>query len=163
MSYVQVGRDDGATLLTGGRRPPGVTMGYFIEPTVFINVKPHMRLWKEEIFGPVLSVGTFSREEEAIRLANDSEYGLAGAVISADQARCKRVAEALECGIVWVNCSQPCFCQAPWGGIKNSGFGRELGPWGLDNFISVKQITTYVSSDPWGWYSPPAAAGSPKL
>ncbi|EFJ51737.1 hypothetical protein VOLCADRAFT_73155 [Volvox carteri f. nagariensis] len=80
----------------------------------------------------------------------------AGAVISACPERCRRVAEALECGIVWVNCSQPCFCYAPWGGIKNSGHGRELGEWGLENFLSVKQITKYVSPDIWGWYSPPA-------
>jgi betaine-aldehyde dehydrogenase len=64
------------------------------------------------------------------------------------------VADALECGIVWVNCSQPCFCQAPWGGIKNSGFGRELGEWGLENYLSVKQITRYVSPSIWEWYSP---------
>eukprot|EP00877_Chromochloris_zofingiensis_P013539 jgi/Chrzof1/8439/Cz03g10210.t1 len=152
--YVQVGLSDGATLLTGGRRPPNCPEGYFIEPTVFINVKPHMRIWKEEVFGPVLSVATFETEDEAVQLANDSEYGLAGAVISSDAERCRRVAEALECGIVWVNCSQPCFCQAPWGGIKNSGFGRELGDWGLENFLSVKQITTYVSTNIWEWYSP---------
>lgn len=152
--YVQIGLDDGATLLTGGKRPPSCPQGYFIEPTVFISVKPHMRIWKEEIFGPVLSVGTFSSEAEAVQLANDSEFGLAGAVISADDERCKRVAEGLECGIVWVNCSQPCFCQAPWGGNKSSGFGRELGEWGLENFLSVKQVTTYVSPNIWDWYSP---------
>lgn len=66
------------------------------------------------------------------------------------------MADALECGIVWVNCSQPCFCQAPWGGIKNSGFGRELGEWGLENYLSVKQITEYVSPNVWEWYSPPS-------
>eukprot|EP00775_Hariotina_reticulata_P006856 gene6856-7072_t len=138
--FVQAGIDDGAVLLTGGRRPPSCHKGYFLEPTVFIKVQPHMRIWKEEIFGPVLSVSTFSTEGQAIALANDTEFGLAGAVISADEARCKRVSEALECGIVWINCSQPCFCQAPWGGNKNSGFGRELGEWGLENFLSVKQV-----------------------
>ena len=65
--------------------------------------------------------------------------------------RCQRVAESLECGIVWVNCSQPCFSQAPWGGIKNSGYGRELGDWGLDNFLSVKQVTRYTSANVWDW------------
>lgn len=80
----------------------------------------------------------------------------AGAVISKDSQRCKRVSEALECGIVWVNCSQPAFCQAPWGGVKNSGYGRELGTWGLESFQSVKQVTTYTSKENWGWYSPPA-------
>lgn len=155
--YVQAGIDDGAVLLTGGRRPPSCPSGYFLEPTVFIKVDPaRARIWKEEIFGPVLSVATFSTEGQALALANDSEFGLAGAVISADEARCKRVAEGLQVGIVWVNCSQPCFCQAPWGGNKNSGFGRELGEWGLENFLSVKQVTTYVSNDPWAWYSPPS-------
>ncbi|KAF8072370.1 ALDH10A8 [Scenedesmus sp. PABB004] len=153
--YVQVGLDGGAKLLTGGRRPPACPSGFYLEPTVFVGVTPSMRIWKEEIFGPVLAVGTFRTEAEAVSLANDSEYGLAGAVISADAERCRRVAEALEVGIVWVGCSQPCFCQAPWGGNKNSGFGRELGRWGLDNFLSVKQVTTYVSADPWDWYSPP--------
>ncbi|KIZ01547.1 hypothetical protein MNEG_6416 [Monoraphidium neglectum] len=155
-SYVQAGIDDGATLLTGGKRPAVCPRGFYLEPTVFINVRPHMRIWKEEIFGPVLSVSTFETEAEAVESANDSEFGLAGAVISADEERCKRVAEALEAGIVWVNCSQPCFCQAPWGGIKNSGFGRELGEWGLENYLSVKQVTTYVSPNPWDWYSPPS-------
>ncbi|KAF6259119.1 aldehyde dehydrogenase domain-containing protein [Scenedesmus sp. NREL 46B-D3] len=152
--YVQIGLDEGATLLTGGRRPPCCPHGYYLEPTVFVDVAPHMRLWKEEIFGPVLSVCTFASEQQALALANDSEYGLGGAVISADAERCRRVAEGLECGIVWVNCSQPCFCQAPWGGVKSSGFGRELGEWGLENFLSVKQVTAYVSDKPWDWYSP---------
>jgi betaine-aldehyde dehydrogenase len=102
-----------------------------------------------------LAVATFETEDEAIAAANDSEFGLAGAVISADPARCARVAGALEAGIVWVNCSQPCFCQAPWGGVKSSGFGRELGEWGLENYLSVKQVTEYVSPKVWDWYSPP--------
>lgn len=184
-------------------------------------------------------MATFEAEAEAVAAANDSQFGLAGAVISADAERCRRVAEALEAGIVWVNCSQPCFCQvggrrercggrvassrstacsqvvgvraqgwgwvgrapalerapagvgaaalatagaptawgarplgrpapphppspctlpparapqAPWGGIKDSGFGRELGEWGLDNYLSVKQVTEYVSTKPWDWY-----------
>ncbi|KAG2432315.1 hypothetical protein HYH02_013035 [Chlamydomonas schloesseri] len=159
LSYVEAGKAEGARLVTGGCRPagaPGGSSGYWVAPTVFAGVKPSMRIWREEIFGPVLSVATFTTEAEAVAAANDSEYGLAGAVISADPDRCKRVAEALECGIVWINCSQPCFCYAPWGGIKNSGHGRELGEWGLDNFLSVKQITKYVSPDIWSWYSPPS-------
>lgn len=156
MGYVRMGIEDGATLLTGGQRPAGCPVGYFLAPTVFVDVKPHMRVWREEIFGPVLSATTFETEEEAVFLANDCEYGLGGAVISRDPQRCTRVAEALECGIVWVNCSQPCFCQAPWGGIKNSGFGRELGEWGLENFLSVKQVTRYVNPGIWEWYGPNA-------
>ena len=106
-------KDEGATLLAGGKRPEHLSRGYFVEPTVFINVKPEMRLWREEVFGPVLASATFRTEEEAIAIANGSQYGLAAAVISADAERCKRVAAAMETGIVWINCSQPCFCQVP--------------------------------------------------
>jgi len=123
---------------------------------VLANVKPSMQVWTDEVFGPVLAVSTFKTEAEAIEMANNSQYGLAGAVISKDEDRCKRVSEALQAGIVWINCSQPCFCQAPWGGNKRSGFGRELGEWGLENYLSVKQVTRYVSDDPWGWYPKPA-------
>eukprot|EP01024_Parvocaulis_polyphysoides_P030446 TRINITY_DN2767_c0_g1_i3.p3 TRINITY_DN2767_c0_g1~~TRINITY_DN2767_c0_g1_i3.p3 ORF type:complete len:186 (-),score=26.74 TRINITY_DN2767_c0_g1_i3:149-706(-) len=153
LGYIKSGIEEGARILTGGKKPSGVNQdGYFIQPTVFVDVQPHMKIWKEEIFGPVLSCMVFENEEEAIRLANDSEYGLAGAVITDDEDRRQRVTDALDVGIVWVNCSQPCFCQAPWGGLKNSGHGRELGRWGLHNFLSVKQVTTYVSEDKWDWY-----------
>ena len=86
-----------------------------------------MAIWNQEVFGPVLCVMPFRTEEEAVALANESAYGLGAAVISGDPERCARLAEAFECGIVWVNCSQPCFCHSPWGGRKLSGFGRELG------------------------------------
>ena len=85
-------------------------------------------------------------------LANDSEFGLAAAVMSGDHKRAERVADAFEAGIVWINCSQPNFLEPPWGGVKKSGVGRELGTWGLNNFLEPKQITTYASRDPWGWY-----------
>eukprot|EP00199_Chlamydomonas_sp_CCMP681_P000647 CAMPEP_0119108230 /NCGR_PEP_ID=MMETSP1180-20130426/13534_1 /TAXON_ID=3052 ORGANISM="Chlamydomonas cf sp, Strain CCMP681" /NCGR_SAMPLE_ID=MMETSP1180 /ASSEMBLY_ACC=CAM_ASM_000741 /LENGTH=500 /DNA_ID=CAMNT_0007093821 /DNA_START=78 /DNA_END=1580 /DNA_ORIENTATION=+ len=152
MGYVQVGKDEGAKVLTGGARPAHLPTGYFLAPTVFTGVTPEMRVWKEEIFGPVISVMEFETEEEALRLANDSEYGLAGSVISSDPTRCERVAKALECGVVWVNCAQRFNVQAPWGGIKNSGFGRELGQWGLESFMTMKQVTSYVSPNTWGWY-----------
>ena len=86
--------------------------GYYLQPTVFTGVKPSNRLWRDEVFGPVLASATFKTEEEAIAVANASQYGLAAAVISADADRCKRVAAAMETGIVWINCSQPCFTQA---------------------------------------------------
>jgi betaine-aldehyde dehydrogenase len=154
--FVKVAQEEGATLICGGKRPEHLTKGYFLEPTVLSNVKPHMQLWTDEVFGPVLAVSTFKTEEEALAMANDTQYGLAGAVISKDEDRCKRVSEGLEVGIVWINCSQPCFCQAPWGGNKRSGFGRELGEWGLENYLSVKQVTRYVSNDDWGWYPKPS-------
>jgi betaine-aldehyde dehydrogenase len=105
--------------------------GFFLQPTVFVDVKPSMKIWKEEIFGPVLSVMSFTKEDEAIHLANDTAFGLAGAVISQSKETCQRIARRLRCGIVWVNCSQPTFIQLPWGGMKQSGIGRELGPWGF--------------------------------
>eukprot|EP00270_Netrium_digitus_P005880 TRINITY_DN1790_c0_g1_i1.p1 TRINITY_DN1790_c0_g1~~TRINITY_DN1790_c0_g1_i1.p1 ORF type:complete len:461 (+),score=142.51 TRINITY_DN1790_c0_g1_i1:204-1385(+) len=156
VAFIEEAVSEGAKVLTGGKRPAHLSKGYFIEPTV-LEVSPHMRIWKDEVFGPVLSVVTFDTEEEAIAMANDSEYGLAAAVMSENSERCKRVAEAMECGIVWVNCSQPTFTQAPWGGKKRSGFGRELGEWGLENYLSVKQVTTYVSKEPWNWYPPPVS------
>ena len=110
--YIEQGAQEGAQLLTGGAdKPDGLQTGFYVRPTVFTGVKKDMAIWQEEIFGPVLSVMEFSTEEEAVALANDSPYGLAGAVISEDVARQERVARALDVGIVWSNCSQPCFCQ----------------------------------------------------
>eukprot|EP00244_Chara_vulgaris_P001460 TRINITY_DN1232_c0_g1_i3.p1 TRINITY_DN1232_c0_g1~~TRINITY_DN1232_c0_g1_i3.p1 ORF type:complete len:506 (+),score=91.76 TRINITY_DN1232_c0_g1_i3:131-1648(+) len=156
MVYIDKAKEEGALLLCGGKRPAHLPQGYYVEPTVFAGVEPHMQIWREEVFGPVLSVKTFRTEDEAIRLANDSVYGLAAAVMSDDRDRCRRVSEALQVGIVWLNCSQPCFTEAPWGGRKRSGFGRELGEWGLENYLSVKQVTEYTSKESWGWYPPPS-------
>ena len=151
----------GARLLTGGRRPPGLRRGFYFEPTVLAvspskNTGHYPEIWTTEVFGPVLVVATFDTEAEAVRLANATNYGLAAAVISADGARARRVAAALQAGIVWVNCSQPAFCDAPWGGYKRSGVGRELGEAGINNYLETKQVTTYVSSNPLGWYSLPS-------
>lgn len=155
LEFVEEAKREGAQVITGGKRPPNLSTGYFLEPTV-LEVTGQERIWRDEVFGPVLSLRTFRTEEEGINLANDSTYGLAAGVISKDEERCKRVAEAMECGIVWVNCAQPTFVQAPWGGKKRSGFGRELGTWGLENYLSVKQVTSYISSDPWNWYPAPS-------
>ena len=146
------GKQSGATLAYGGERPAGQDKGFYLEPAVFIDVPTDSALWNEEIFGPVVAIRSFSNEEEAVRLANDSEFGLAGAVMSKDMARCERVARALKAGIIWINCSQPTLTEAPWGGYKKSGIGRELGEWGYENYLQTKQITTYVSEKPWGWY-----------
>ncbi|MCO8648200.1 aldehyde dehydrogenase family protein, partial [Burkholderia multivorans] len=146
------GREEGARLVTGGGRPAHLERGYFIEPTVFADVPEDSWIWREEIFGPVVCVRPFDTEDEAIRSANDSRFGLAAAVMSADLSRCDRVARALRAGIVWINCSQPTFTEAPWGGYKQSGIGRELGEWGLNNYLEIKQITRYDSDTPWGWY-----------
>ncbi len=144
--------EQGATIACGGQRPSGLQKGYYLEPTVLIDVPLNSDAWVEEIFGPVVCVRPFDTEEEAVRLANDSRFGLAAAVMSADDARCERVAKAFRAGIVWINCSQPTFTEAPWGGYKQSGVGRELGRWGLDNYLETKQITRLTSEAPWGWY-----------
>jgi betaine-aldehyde dehydrogenase len=146
------GKEEGARLLTGGGRPEHLGKGYFMEPAIFADVATDSWIWKEEIFGPVVCVRPFDDEEEALREANDSRFGLAAAVMSRDIGRCERVARALRAGIVWINCSQPTFTEAPWGGYKQSGIGRELGEWGLNNYLETKQITRYESDQPWGWY-----------
>lgn len=140
----------GATLATGGKAAKD--RGYFVTPTILTDVALDAEAWVEEIFGPVVCIRPFDTEAEAIALANDSRFGLAAAVMSADSARAERVAAAFRAGIVWINCSQPTFTEAPWGGMKQSGIGRELGRWGLDNYLETKQITRLVSDEPWGWY-----------
>jgi len=152
MAAIERGRAEGARLISGGKRPTHLPDGYFVEPAVFADVPLDSWIWREEVFGPVVCVNAFDTEEEAVRLANDSPYGLAGAVMSDDLDRCERVAAALRAGIVWINCSQPTFAEAPWGGYKRSGIGRELGRWGFDAYRQVKQITAFDRSQKWGWY-----------
>ncbi len=158
MSYIDAGRKAGATLLTGGGRPAGLDRGYFVAPTIFADVTPEMTIWTEEIFGPVLSVMRFGDEAEAIRLANDTPYGLAATVLSGDRARAERVADALDAGITWQNCNNMVVIQAPWGGVKKSGIGRELGRWGLESFLEPKQKTRWLPGGSLGWYEMPAPA-----
>ena len=149
---VERGVSEGARLVTGGGRPAHLEKGYFMEPVVFADVPATSWVWNEEIFGPVVCIRPFDDEAEAVRSANDSRFGLAAAVMSRDNARCERVARTLRAGIVWINCSQPTFTEAPWGGYKQSGIGRELGEWGLNNYLETKQITRYESDKPWGWF-----------
>nr|AAC49268.1 betaine aldehyde dehydrogenase [Sorghum bicolor] len=151
--FISTARSEGATILYGGARPQHLKRGFFLEPTIITDVSTSMQIWREEVFGPVICVKEFRRESEAVELANDTQYGLAGAVISSDQERCRAISKALQSAID--NCSQPCFVQAPWGGNKRM-FGRELGEWGLDNYMTVKQVTKYCSDEPWGWYQPPS-------
>ncbi|MEM7169953.1 MAG: aldehyde dehydrogenase family protein [Pseudomonadota bacterium] len=150
--YIEAGRDAGARLLTGGDRPTGLNTGYFVNPTIFTDVKPDMSIWTDEIFGPVLSVMEFEEEQDAIRLANNTPYGLAATVLSEDKARAERVAEQLDAGITWQNCNQMVVIQSPWGGVKKSGMGRELGRWGLENFLEPKQKTRWLPDAGLGWY-----------
>ncbi|MBO3278105.1 aldehyde dehydrogenase family protein [Pseudomonas schmalbachii] len=146
------GREEGAQLVCGGDRPAGLHKGFYLQPTVFADVPEDSWIWNEEIFGPVVCVRPFDSEDEAVRAANASRFGLGAAVMSRVLERCERVARKFRAGIVWINCSQPTFTEAPWGGYKQSGIGRELGEWGLNNYLETKQITRYDSDQPWGWY-----------
>ena len=154
LGYIESGKQEGANLILGGKRVLEASGGYYVEPTIFDNVDPQQKIAQEEIFGPVLCIRSFATEEEAVTLANDTIYGLASAVFSTDLERCSRVSKALRSGIVWINNCQPAFIQAPWGGVKGSGFGRELGRWGLEEFTAVKQITSVTNPgykwDLWG-------------
>lgn len=139
-SYFSVARDEGLTCLAGGQIQQ--RSGWFVFPTLYADVPAHSRLWKEEIFGPVICARRFTDEAEAIRLANDCDYGLVATVVSADRKRAGRVADALEVGYVWINSAQTVFVETSWGGTKSSGTGRELGPWGLAAYQSVKHIAS---------------------
>ena len=139
-SYIRKGVEEGAEVLVGGEgRPKGLEAGFFVKPTVFVDVKNNMTIAQEEIFGPVLSVITYDSEDEAIRIANDSKYGLHSAVMGTDLERARRVASHLRAGRVVINnmSDDP---QAPWGGFKYSGVGREYGRYGIEAFLEPKAI-----------------------
>ena len=144
MDYIKFGQDAGFDLVLGGRKLEGGDFdnGYFIEPTIFANVDNSSKLGQEEIFGPVVAVMSFKDEEEAIHMSNDVPFGLVAGVWSGDHARSLRVARQIKAGTVWIrdNYQQP--AEGIWGGFKESGMGRELGPYGMDDFMEVKQIFT---------------------
>lgn len=152
--YIKIGVEEGAELVLGGKRPddPQLQKGFFIEPTIFANCDPGMTIVQEEIFGPVLTVEKFETEEEAVRLANNTVYGLAGAVWTGDMNRAERVAGRLRMGTVWINDFHPYFPQAPWGGYKQSGIGRELGHIGLEEYTELKHIYKNINPQPMGWF-----------
>lgn len=152
--YIKIGIDEGATLICGGQRPSGKEFahGNFLEPTIFDNVTPQMRIAREEIFGPVLSVIPFDSEEEAVSIANDTEYGLAAAVWTLNINRGIRVIKQLRAGITWINTYHPTFNELPWGGYKQSGTGRELGLHGIEAYLETKQININLDENPIGWY-----------
>jgi acyl-CoA reductase-like NAD-dependent aldehyde dehydrogenase len=137
--YIAIGRDEGAILVKGGGRPAGFDRGWFVEPTIFTGVEPEMTIAQEEIFGPVVAVMTYSNENEAIELANNSSYGLNGAVFTADLHHGLELASRIRTGVVELN-GHPVGMKAPFGGFKSSGIGRENGPEGLDSYTEVRSI-----------------------
>jgi len=150
-SYLDLGKKE-AKVSIGGGRPKQFAKGYYVEPTIFYDVENSARIAREEIFGPVASVIPFDGESEAIRISNDTPYGLAAAVWTRDIYKAFRVVKSLRAGIVWVNHMQPTYVEAPWGGYKQSGFGRELGPWGLEEYLETKQVFVNLDETPIGWY-----------
>ncbi|PDX99766.1 aldehyde dehydrogenase [Bacillus pseudomycoides] len=155
LRYIEIGKDEGAEIVCGGKRilADGKGDGFFIEPTVFVNVKPDMRIVQEEIFGPVVVIQKFKDEQEAIELANGTDYGLAGGVFTVDGAKAMRVIRKLRAGITWINSYHPTYNEAPWGGYKQSGIGRSLGTFGLEEFQEIKQININLEVEQIGWFA----------
>jgi betaine-aldehyde dehydrogenase len=154
LGHIAAGQAEGAELLCGGTRLTGPehAKGNFVAPTIFAQTRPAMRIVREEIFGPVLAVQLFDGEDDAVRLANDTPYGLAGGVFTRDSAKGLRVLKRLRAGITWLNNYHPTFNEAPWGGYKQSGWGRELGTWGLEEYLETKQINLTLQPARLGWF-----------
>ncbi len=146
-AYVASGREQGATLVAGGVRPsePALAEGAYLLPTVFDHMTPDMRIAREEIFGPVVGITPFDTEEEALRLANDSPYGLSGSIWSRDMGKALRAVKALRSGVISVNCNNSVHVEAPFGGYKQSGIGRELGMEALELYTEVKNVFVDIS------------------
>ncbi|MBI3602236.1 MAG: aldehyde dehydrogenase family protein [Candidatus Omnitrophica bacterium] len=143
LKFIEQGLKEGAKLACGGKIPAGLNpQGAYLEPTIFVNVRNNMTIAQEEIFGPVLCVIPFTSENEAVHIANDTQYGLAAMVWSKDLEKANRVAKRLRCGTVWINTYGAFFNEVPFGGYKQSGFGRELGKEGLLEYTQLKHIAT---------------------
>eukprot|EP00811_Abedinium_folium_P032278 NODE_5341_length_1781_cov_5.980048.p1 GENE.NODE_5341_length_1781_cov_5.980048~~NODE_5341_length_1781_cov_5.980048.p1 ORF type:complete len:504 (-),score=194.92 NODE_5341_length_1781_cov_5.980048:136-1647(-) len=148
--FVERARAEGAEVLCGGHALPG--KGSFYRPTILANLRDDSEAWQEEIFGPVLAVRTFKTEEEAVHAANDTPYGLGNAVLTQDAERCERVAQQLHAGVVWKNCSNALPVEAPFGGFGKSGFGKEYGAMGFEEYFKTKVITSCDHAFSWEWY-----------
>jgi betaine-aldehyde dehydrogenase len=152
--YVSIATEEGANLVLGGKRPddPELQSGFYYLPTLFTGCTADMRIVREEVFGPVISVEKFTTEEEAIHLANDTVYGLSAGFWTRDPDRIYRVSRALRFGTVWINDFNIYFTQAPWGGYKQSGMGRELGKTGLEEYTEIKHIYQNHATKPMNWF-----------
>jgi len=163
LDFVQRGLDEGARLVAGGRIPPQQEgRGFFVEPTLFADVTPAMSIAREEVFGPFTVAIPFETEAEAIAIANDSPYGLAAAIRTRDIARAHRVAAQVKSGIVWINDHHRLDPASPWGGVKDSGIGRECGTESFDEHFEVKSVLVNVGDHPFDWYGQ-AADGTRRL
>lgn len=154
LDYVAIGQSEGARLVAGGKIPEHLknSGGFYVEPTVFADVNPSMRIAREEVFGPFTVVLPFDTEEDAVRMANDSAYGLAAAVRTNDIARAHRIAEDLEAGVVWVNDHHRADIAFPWGGVKDSGVGREGGQESFDYYFHTKAVMVNKSTQHFDWF-----------
>jgi betaine-aldehyde dehydrogenase len=152
-SYIEIGKKE-AKLALGGDRPKGKNFdkGFYLNPTIFTDVKPKDRIAREEIFGPVVSIIKFKTEEEAVAIANDTDYGLGFGIFTQDVTRVHRVIPQIRAGIGWVNHYHPTFNEMPWGGYKQSGTGRELGLYGIEAYLEVKQVNINLDTEAIGWY-----------
>ena len=142
LEMIQSGKDEGATLQNGGQK--ALNQGYFIQPTVFSDVQDHMRIAREEIFGPVQSILKFESMEEMIKRANATKYGLAAGILTKDINKAMMFVQAVEAGSVWVNTYDAVLSQTPFGGFKQSGIGRELGPEGVHEYLECKTVTIAI-------------------
>jgi acyl-CoA reductase-like NAD-dependent aldehyde dehydrogenase len=154
LDYVHFGRDDGARLVSGGDRAhvDGLAGGFFVQPMVFADVGARMRIFQEEVFGPFTSVTRFENEEEALRLANDSPFGLAAAIRTRDVARAHRVAGKVKAGIVWINDHHRLDPASPWGGVGESGIGRECGLESFNDHFNTKSVMLGTGDQLFDWY-----------
>ena len=143
LSYIQSGREQGATVVAGGQRHGNT--GYFIQPTVFSGVEDDMKIAREEIFGPVQSILKFKTLDEAILRANKTNYGLAAGILTKDINNATKFSQEVQAGSVWVNCYDHTLAHTPFGGFKQSGQGRELGPEGIKAYLEVKTVTIAVT------------------
>lgn len=146
LGYIKSAKEEGATIALGGEPAPQNGKGFFIKPTVFTDVKPSMKIFREEIFGPCVSVISFKTEEEAIELANDTTYGLGAALFTKNVTKAHRVAAEIEAGMVWINSSNDSDVRIPFGGVKQSGIGRENGEAGLASYYSLKSVHLNMES-----------------